>query len=354
MSTDLDKLKVSLTKFGAHKLAYLVIDFDKDEVINHIEGDHKEIVVDRPQAQKILSLDKDNKAPNYWNEIKKFGQEDINDLMYFSIVLSHIDLINSIIQGFEDGAIIHKGKVIDGKAFTNLKRITIDLGFSIEDDIDFFTYDISRIFYKFYLNKFFYKLIEIKLQDAGWENENKLIDECIRLGLNKVFNLNDQDFKSWLELNQTEVFAKKITKPKRQFENGINFSKGHQSKFDGEVEYDVNPKRKRQLIHNKIQNNVYELLCKEYPKDEIGTEIKTNVGSVDIVRKSNDQFIFYEIKTAKTVKSSIRQAISQLLEYAYWNTIENVSKLVIIAPNKSRKTSLARILCLEEKGTELS
>ena len=39
-----------------------------------------------------------------------------------------------------------------------------------------------------------------------------------------------------------------------------------------------------------------------------------------------------EIKTSQSIKTNIRQGLGQLLEYAYWNQIANVSELVIIGP----------------------
>jgi hypothetical protein len=51
----------------------------------------------------------------------------------------------------------------------------------------------------------------------------------------------------------------------------------------------------------------------------VGTEVPTGHGtSIDLVLKTSKLCVFYEIKVAKTVKACIRQAIPQLLEYAYW------------------------------------
>jgi len=77
----------------------------------------------------------------------------------------------------------------------------------------------------------------------------------------------------------------------------------------------------------------------EYPDQEIGTEVPTNTGSIDIVRKDKDSYIFYEIKPSQSIKSNIRQGLAQLLEYAYWNEIEKISELVIIGPCPSSDSS---------------
>lgn len=335
MATDLKKLKVSLTKHGAHKIAFLLIKYDKDDILNHISGDYRNINIDNAQTKKILSIYKDGVAPKFWNEIKEFGEEDIFDLVFFAITLSHHQLINAIIDGFQNNSIIRQGRVLNGKAYTNYARILEDLNFSIEHTPNYISFDISRIFHKFYLPKFIYQLLSIKLSDAGWKGKNDLVEECIRLELNRVFGLGKSDFKTWLEGNsKPDDLYEKVSKAKRKFKEGIKFIKGHNSKFTGTVAYEVKGEKKMQLLHNKIQNEIYNLLKLEYPFDEIGTEIKTNIGSVDVVRKSNSNYFFYEIKTAKKIKTSIRQALPQLLEYAYWNDIENIERLIIIAPNK--------------------
>ncbi len=338
--TDLKKLKVSLTKHGAHKLAYLVTKFDKDDIVNHINGDYNDINIDHVQTRKILSIDENDVAPEFWNEIKKFGEEDIFDLVFFAIVLSHHELIDTMIQAHDDNSEVIRDKVIGGKAYSNFARILTDLKISVHQTPTSISFDISRVFYKFYLTRFIYELLGLKLIDAGWDKSNNLIEESLRLSLNKVFNLSSEDFKLWLEANNKNVnFANRIRKPKRSFEKGFNFIPGHNTKFSGTIEFEVSTKRIKQLLHNKIQNEVFLILSEKFPKDEIGTEIMTNVGSVDMIRRSHNHYYFYEIKTAKNIKSSIRQAIAQLLEYAYWNEIENVKELIVIAPNKPTKAA---------------
>jgi len=58
-------------------------------------------------------------------------------------------------------------------------------------------------------------------------------------------------------------------------------------------------------------------------------DIQLNIGSIDIVRKHDIDYYFYEIKTAEYPRIAIRQALSQLLEYAQWNKIEeNIKELI--------------------------
>jgi hypothetical protein len=216
-----------------------------------------------------------------------------------------------------------------------------EFGFAVEHTPELVTFDISRIFYKFYIPDLVSKLLTIKLVEAGWEKKNSLSEECIRLEFHKVFGLEPDEFKDWL-VEAKEIDEQKIEKVKaiRSFESGIKFKKGHNPKFVGEIEVTAQARRKATLIHNKIQNEVFKILNIEFPDHEIGTEVPTNIGSVDIVRKLPESYVFYEIKTSSSIKTNIRQGISQLMEYAYWNEIPNILELVIIGPSTSTESSI--------------
>lgn len=346
----MNKLRVSLTKHGAHKVAYLVSHFDKDDVLNHLSGDYKNINIDYAQTSKILSLDNNGIVPELWNQIKKYGEEDIFDLVFISNVFSHVNLINTIINGIENNCIIKRGEVIGGKAYTNFAHTIEQFNYSIEHTPDYISFDISRIFYKFYLTKFIYEILRIKLIDAGWDHTNSLLDECISLNFHKVFGLSKNDFKTWLQGNiEVEEIKIRGAKAKRNFNTGIKFKSGHNTKFEGEVTINTLKQHTATFLHNLIQNKVYQILKKQYPTNEIGTETPSNIGSIDIVRRSNYKYIFYEIKTANTTKSNIRQALSQLLEYAYWNNINGIEELIVVAPTPPTSESKKYLELLRNK-----
>ncbi len=349
MSTDLSKLRVSLTKHGAHKVAYLIKKFDKDDILNHLSGDYHSINIDYAQARKILSAGQDGIAPELWNRLRQYGEEDISDVVFISNVFSHVDLINTMIRGIEDNCVIKRGSVIDGKAYTNFAHTIDQFGYSIEHTPDYVSFDLSRIFHKFYLSKFIYEIISTKLTEAGWDGENDLITECQTLGLNKVFGLSTDDFHTWLQGN-LEADETKLTRTKaiRDFHKGIKFRKGHRTKYAGRIEIKPTDRRTALLLHNEIQNKVFAILSSRYP-NEVGTEIQSNTGTIDIVRESKGSLTFYEIKTTQDVKINIRQALSQLLEYAYWNRIEGVEELVIVSPGHPTSDAVGYIQTLRSK-----
>jgi len=350
MATDLQRLRVSLTKHGAHKIAYLIQAFDKDDILNHIAGDYKDIHIDHAQVSNILSIAPDGSIPDLWNNIRNFGEQDIYDLVFISNIFSHIDLINTMIAAIDNNCVITRGEIINEKAYTNFAHTIDQLGFSIEHTPDFISFDISRIFYKFYLTNFIVNILELKLIDAGWDQSTTFIEECISNNFHKVFGLSPEEFEVWLNgALEIESISIGRVKAKRNFDNGIKFSPGHSAKFEGNIIVYQGDKHVSTFLHNKIQTRIYELLSIEFPDDDIGTEIPSNIGSIDLVRKHNGTYFFYEIKTASDTRSNIRQALSQLLEYAYWNDIRNVKELIIVAPTPSTTSSIKYINLLRNR-----
>ena len=78
-------------------------------------------------------------------------------------------------------------------------------------------------------------------------------------------------------------------------------------------ELDVN------LRHNQLQCDLHRRLVKKHGADNVGTELPTGIGtSVDLVVRQPNGYWFYEIKTFLEPRACIREAIGQLLEYAFW------------------------------------
>jgi hypothetical protein len=103
-------------------------------------------------------------------------------------------------------------------------------------------------------------------------------------------------------------------------------------------EKDRNFKRKkisRQIkpIHDKLQNALYEILVCKYGKDNVGVETNTgNSNRIDVCLKTEKEFTLYEVKSYPSVMTSIRVAIGQLMEYAYYpNPISNLKELIIVS-----------------------
>lgn len=83
-------------------------------------------------------------------------------------------------------------------------------------------------------------------------------------------------------------------------------------------------------LHNMIQNSFYRYLLATYPHQKIIYEFENRV---DIIRESETERWFYEVKPFENIVSCLRQATGQLIEYAYrFQNSEKTTNLVIVGP----------------------
>jgi hypothetical protein len=85
------------------------------------------------------------------------------------------------------------------------------------------------------------------------------------------------------------------------------------------------------LRHHELQEALYRRLLSVYGAQHVGTELPSGVGtSVDVVVRRNDGYWFYEIKTARSPRACLREALGQLLEYAFWPGAQEATRLIVV------------------------
>lgn len=84
------------------------------------------------------------------------------------------------------------------------------------------------------------------------------------------------------------------------------------------------------IRHTLIQEALIKKLRATYGDNNVSPEHPIGGKKIDVVRKDGDDFIFYEIKMSGSAKACIRDALGQLMEYAYWPGKRNASSLVVI------------------------
>ncbi len=164
--TDLKRLRVSLTKHGAHKMAALLMRYPADEILRHLEGSVPGINIERAQAKKNLSVGPGNSVPQIWVQAKSLGKDAVNALTLLAIIFSHEKLITAMAQGSSGS---HRGKItrgneLKGKDFTNFSHIFQQLGYGKETDQNSVEYDLTRLFRIKGLSVLAKKLFELKLE----------------------------------------------------------------------------------------------------------------------------------------------------------------------------------------------
>lgn len=348
--TDLQKLNVSLTKHGAHKISRLLQAYDSNQLLNNLDS-IPDINIDMAQAKKNLSVI-NNHVPQVWDDARSLGNDAINGLVLVAIIFSHYKLIYAMKSS--SNGYIYQGKISNGiqligKEYTNFARILKELGFSTNHNTSFIEYNLSKLFHIFGFSKLVNDLLKLKLVKAGWNENNSIIDEMVALNFHDVFSISQGDFVQWLQvpvynaqapIYPTPMPAVPVTPYPTSVSvpplAAITLSPGHTPYKTGTVVRNVGePHSTVSLSHNEIQNELYYQKVNEYGKGYVFTEVATNQGTfIDLVVQKNDQSLYlYEIKTDSSVKSCIRQAFSQLMEYAYWQPLGfHVDKLIVVSP----------------------
>lgn len=83
--------------------------------------------------------------------------------------------------------------------------------------------------------------------------------------------------------------------------------------------------------HLEIQKKLLRFLRENFGDDNVTWEFNTESRTqVDIARKDGNHLYFYEIKTYPSLRTSIREAFGQLIEYAHWSERLETIDLIIV------------------------
>ncbi|MCJ0824974.1 hypothetical protein MQC88_03195 [Luteimonas sp. 50] len=338
--TDLSRLKVSLTKHNAHKIAPLLKKYKASSVLSKLSEVHAETV----QAHKNLSVQNGTQVPKVWAKVRKLGGNAVDALVLVGIIFSHHELIlamsNASSRSRYSGR-IERNVQLTGKAYTNFVQIVDQLGYATKRDLKGVTFNLRSMFSMPGLGPLVGELLKYKLIAANWNQAGTVADEAIALSFQNVFGVTDKEFRDWITVGAEPLDAgtQLISKDEEFFDSpdeGVTgtfaFKPGHEQRSVDPVSKKASAKTKANQLHNDIQNRLYEYLKAKIGAPNVGTELDTGSGTaIDLATKQPGKLTFYEIKTSSSVRSCIRQAIPQLLEYAYWPAEERADELVIVS-----------------------
>ena len=90
-------------------------------------------------------------------------------------------------------------------------------------------------------------------------------------------------------------------------------------------------------LHNELMRKLYDRLCSESGKDNVGTEIHVGAKRIDAVVKGSDFYDLYEVKTALNPFDCVTEALGQLCQYAYLFCRDKIGKMVIAGASEPTK-----------------
>ena len=104
------------------------------------------------------------------------------------------------------------------------------------------------------------------------------------------------------------------------------------------------------LRHNTLQMAMYKHLCQEAGDDNVQMERPLALGvRVDAVVRCNGREAFYEVKVASTVRSCVRAALGQLIEYCHWPSADRASEMIVVGEAELDSDSGAYLDLLRQK-----
>lgn len=112
----------------------------------------------------------------------------------------------------------------------------------------------------------------------------------------------------------------------------VEFRPGFKPKASSAIATQVRKQWKMTLRHNKLQKVLYAQLASRFGAENVRAEF-SNVGrtSVDVVVRRGRAYWFYEIKTTESARECLREALGQVLEYAFWPPgARVVNRLVVV------------------------
>lgn len=339
--TDLNRLTVSLTKHNAHKVASLIKKYPIDQIFSKLG----EVSADPAQTRKNLSALPQDVLPPVWAKAKSLGPEAVDGLMFVGIVFSHHSLIEAMTHASHRNGMsgtIERDVLLRGKEYTNFARVIDQLGFAAAKTFEGVTFNLRGLLEVPDLGPLVAELLALKLSAAQWAGSNSLPEEAAAQGFHAVLGISEKELTKWLTAGTPPTAAQSnlIVKDEEFFQDQtegsaakkFDFKSGHTERDVEPLSKSASPKSIANQLHNDLQNRLYLVLKDQLGADNVGTEQDTGGGTaIDVATRNQGKITFYEIKTGASVRTSIRQALPQLLEYSHWPDEKRADDLVVVS-----------------------
>ena len=149
----------------------------------------------------------------------------------------------------------------------------------------------------------------------------------------EIKTINHDNLNTWInKLNDLIVPVSQQTTDKTpehiQFVSGLNIKNNNTER--------INTKEAIAVInlHDELKEKLYLQLTQKYGTDNVGTEVSIGHKKIDLVVKNQDSYDLYEIKTNQEVRICIREAMGQIIDYAFFECKDKVGKMTIVGPTQ--------------------
>ncbi len=128
-----------------------------------------------------------------------------------------------------------------------------------------------------------------------------------------------------------DILNREIPTNRIQFNQGLHISEESISRSSSPEEI------KTKHIHNELMRRLYNYLSEQYGEENVGTENRIGTKKIDVVVKISNGFNIYEIKSDPEPRNCIREAMGQILDYAYFECEDTIHQMTIVGKTPETK-----------------
>ena len=160
----------------------------------------------------------------------------------------------------------------------------------------------------------------------------------------EYYKIMHDEPKGWIK-RLNDILIRKIPLSRIRFNQGLHISKETGTRNSSPE------KTKVQHLHNELMRKLYYHLCLQYGVANVGTENHIGNKKIDVVVKTEDGYNIYEIKTDKEPRNCIREAMGQILDYAFFECKDIIHKMVIVGVATESKEVNTYLTKFREKNS---
>jgi hypothetical protein len=149
--------------------------------------------------------------------------------------------------------------------------------------------------------------------------------------------------RGWIK-RLNDILDREIPLNRIQFNQGLHIAKEADSRI-GSPE-----KIKVQHLHNELMRRLYCQLCQQFGEENVGTENHIGTKKIDVVARTGGGYNIYEIKTDIEPRGCIREAMGQILDYAFFECEDIIHKMVIVGATPETKEVKTYLTKFREKN----
>ncbi len=202
ISVDFSKLKTSWTKYDIVQVMEVIHDVETIEKFKK-----KEAGIDEPILRSFLGIKTlQDPIPDYWIEIQKKKKKK-SLFALFSTLFTHGEVVKEFAEKYSTGDMKGVFKVESGKQYTNIRSALIESGAAapVYRRTEKVPYDFSPIFQNSEVGKLFKKVLVERISRLTKTilTEDDFFEICFSNNFHKALSLSKEQFKSWIEGEQT-------------------------------------------------------------------------------------------------------------------------------------------------------